>query len=347
MRGEGTRPRAVVTGATGFVGGAMVRHLMDAGYDVMAVTRSLPKGRQLPADCEVRETDWTLPSLTNLLRESRPTSVFHFAGRTDVGKSFESPDEYVEANVLLSTRLLEAVRLSRLTPISVVLAGSMHEYWLPTVARGISETWPRVPSSPYGYSKWMQGEMAAMYRNLYSLPVVTARLFNLMGPGARAGVVAQLVRVAVGIERGEREPVIRIGSTTMTRDFLDVRDAARALLAIAQAAPIGTDAVNVCSGVDTSLGQIASEIAGHLDVPCRQEVHPPFVRPGEPEVVCGDTAKLRELTGWSPQISVSQSLSDALDYARHAANRQKGEDGHEGDDDSRHPTRDHSAIHYH
>ena len=294
-------PRAIlVTGAAGFLGGAALR----------ASRQAWPHARVTGADLRAADTicDLTDPdAVAALVRDVRPDVILHLAGNTD-GATLE---DLWRANVAPLATVLDAMALHAPHGV-VVVPGSAAEYGETDPSMGpIAETAELVPVSSYGVVKAWQTVLARSHA-ARGERVVVARLFNLCGPGTPprlvlGGVAGQLRRIA----RGEQHPVVETGDLTTVRDFLDVRDACAALLALATDGVSG-EVYNVCSGEPT----VVQDAARHLvDLSGTQaEIHSTQAAPDRGNVPwsVGTHDKLRAATGWRPTLTLDRSLAATL-----------------------------------
>jgi GDP-4-dehydro-6-deoxy-D-mannose reductase len=307
--------RALVTGASGFVGRHLVAALRRDGADVVACGGPHDSAEYVRIDVS------DMQSLRRALESARPDVVFHLAAQTFVPESLESPLEIYEINAIGSARLAQAVREYASTGSAprLVFASSAEVYGARDPAEyPLQETLALRPSSPYGASKAAAEAMLRAYARSFSLDVVIGRFFNTIGPGQSerfvvASLAAQLASIAAG---GERE--LRVGNLAAARDFIDVRDAVAAHLALAQRGESG-EAYNVCSGAAVSIRDVLRELIGIARVPVAVREDPARMRNAEIPLSAGDPAKLRAQTGWSPQIPLLRSLRDVYEGARERA----------------------------
>jgi nucleoside-diphosphate-sugar epimerase len=288
---ETNAARWLVLGAGGFIGRNLVATLKGEGHIVAEISRST----RPEADILDRA------SLRVLLREFQPTIILNACGHgATVSGGME---EFYER----STRtLLEAV--AEEVPASrVVLLGSAAEYGNTEGAPGAFETDPLRPLSDYGRAKCRQFEVAGEFL-ARGLAITTARLFNPIGPGQ--GDQQFVGGLLNRIRRGEGPLRVRDGDCI--RDWLDVRDAARAIV-MAAGANASLSLVNICSGRGQTVEYIARAVARMMNVDI--EVEP--ARPG-PTLLArsvGNPARLFSL-GWRPQYDLAQTLAD---QCRHEA----------------------------
>ena len=283
--------RALVTGGTGFLGLQLGRELVDAGFEVTAADRS--------------SGDVTDPrAMRRLVAEARPTHVFHLAGIRD-----GELDELLRINVCGTANVLEAVA-AEAPAARVLVTGSAAEYG-ETTREPVGEDHPLQPVTDYGVAKTAQELAAAAVAARRGLQLTRVRLFNVLGPGEPTSFVASAIagRIAA-IQAGTARPPLHTGDLSTRRDFVDVRDVARALRLAVTRGDAGA-VYNVCSGTATPIRRLVEEllaVAG-LDIAVDSTPEPAALNvrghAGSPE-------RLRAATGWEPERSLRDSLADVL-----------------------------------
>jgi GDP-4-dehydro-6-deoxy-D-mannose reductase len=295
--------RALVTGASGFVGTHLVEHLIGEGDEVTGLDRH---GAQGAHGVDVTDGDATREAVA----AASPEVVYHLAGWANVGTSWKHPVEVFEANAVGTLHVLLACRDAGVRRVLVVgsadLYGKVEPQELP-----LTETSPLRPTSPYAASKAAAEDLALQAHLGFELETVCARPFNHLGPGQSEGFVAP--GLAARIARAERDGQrsIPVGNLSARRDFTDVRDVVRAYRLMIERATPG-EVYNVCSGVDVSIDDLAARLLGLAGGDLELETDPELLRPVDLPVLRGDAAKLTEATGWTPEIPLEQTLSDLL-----------------------------------
>jgi GDP-4-dehydro-6-deoxy-D-mannose reductase len=303
--------RALVTGASGFVGRYLVDALRRDGVEVLPCGGPHDEGDGLfPIDLA------DAGSLRAALEAARPDVVFHLAAQTFVPHSLQSPLETFEANALGTARLAEAVRLYGADPPPRILFTSSAEvYGVRNPAEyPLRETLDLRPVNPYGASKAAAEAMLLSYAYAYGLDVVIARAFNTIGPNQSerfvvASFAGQLARIA-----GGAEPQMYVGSLSSARDFVDVRDVVEAYLALVRRGE-GAQVYNVCSGRAVTIRDLLRELIAIARVPVEVREEPQRRRAVENPLSVGSPQRLRDAAGWEPLIPLAQSLRDVYGAA--------------------------------
>lgn len=286
----------LVTGAAGFLGRHLCELAQSAGLNVVPLDRSGSRPVELLDQAAV----------VRLISETRPAVVFHLASltsQTDLRALFE-------VNVTGTAVLCEALRGSS---AHLVVVGSSSVYGKAGEAP-VSEETPAAPRSLYGVSKWSQEAVALRAARVDGRTVTIARLFNLIGPGMPTTLLAGTMADQIARAEAQQTRSLRFGALTATRDFLDVRDAAAALLRLAEVAPSGP--VNVCSGTGVPVSRCLEVLMGASPASFEVTADERLSRPDDIPVQVGSPALVQRLTGWYPRISLEQSLRDLLESSR-------------------------------
>jgi GDP-4-dehydro-6-deoxy-D-mannose reductase len=310
-------PTALITGIAGFCGSYLAELLAGQGWRVAGLDVAADAGerlRRLGLDSTVWQADLTdAATLRQIVAAVQPDQVYHLAALTNPAAPYRA---LYEANVFGTIHLLEAVRQAA-PGAAVLIAGSSAQYG-PTQAQEnpIGEAQEFRPITQYAVTKAAQdllGGMAAAAGQR----VIRTRSFNIVGP--RQGpqfVSAAFARQIAKIEAGQRPPLIEVGNLAAVRDFVDVRDVARAyMLALAASRP--GQAYNVCTGAGRSVQSLLDGLLA-LSTASAIQVHPVAQRmqPADVPAQVGSYARLAADTGWRPLIPWEQTLRDLLDYWR-------------------------------
>lgn len=295
--------KALITGAGGFVGHHLVRHLQDSGDEVIITDRSLD-GLDI--------TD--APSLLELFRRVRPEVVYHLAGASDVGGSWSTPQATFRANAEGTLNVLWAAREAGvervLTVGSADVYGKVSPEDLPIV-----ESLPMRPVSPYAASKASADHVALQAHLGYGQHVVRARPFNHLGPGQSDRFVAPALAGRIAGNERSGEAKVKVGNLSPERDFTDVRDVVRAYRLLVERGRAG-EVYNVCSGRAIAVQALADQFIAMATIPMELVPDPELQRPVDIPVLLGDCTLLRTDTGWAPEIPLEVTLRDLLDDRR-------------------------------
>jgi GDP-4-dehydro-6-deoxy-D-mannose reductase len=274
--------KALVSGATGFIGSHLTVHLAAEGWNV-AVT---PPGGDLATRAA---------RLATAVDALAPMVVFHMAG---LSRAAHSAALY-EANLVLPAHLLAAAARQKRPPL-VILAGSAAEYGnVPPDCVPVREAQPCHPLTDYGIAKYAQTLMAEA-RAAAGLPIVVARLWNPVGRGmpghlALASFAAQIAAMpSLG-------GTLHVGNLDVERDFLDVGEVTRLMAGLATRSEAIGHVVNICAGRTWRLRSLVDDLIRLAGKPVSLEVDPRRVRAGEPAALCGHTGRLARL-GLAPML---------------------------------------------
>lgn len=296
--------RALVTGASGFVGAHLTTHVQAAGDDVIGD----PAGEVVDICDPEAVTAW--------FESERPEVVYHLAGWSDVGASWGAPAEVFQVNANGTLNVLQAASAAGVDRVLLVSSadvyGIVDEADLP-----ITEDHPLRPVSPYAASK-----VAADFLGLQAwlgrgLQVLRVRAFNHLGPGQSEHFVTP--SIASRIARNERDgsDEIPVGNLEARRDLTDVRDVVRAYRLLLERGEPGA-AYNVCSGTAVRIADLAESLLARASRPMRLVVDPTRYRPVDVPVLQGSNERLRAATGWEPTIPLDTTLADILEHSRAA-----------------------------
>lgn len=311
--------RALVTGGRGFGGSWLAKALLDRGEAVVSLDlhSERPSGLALLGiDADVADEAGDLldrDRLAALIQSHGIDTVFHLAAQALVGDANESPLPTFRANIEGTWNLLEAARQSGVE--RVVVASSDKAYG-PHEQLPYTEEAALQPIYPYDVSKAAADLIARSYWHTFRLPVAVTRFANIYGGGDLN--FSRLVPEVVTAALDGRRPVIRSDGSPQ-RDFLYVEDVARAYMAIADALAAGKgrgEAFNAGWGRPNAVGEVIELICELSD----SDVDPDYRGDGTPNGEIDrqflDSAKVREVTGWEPQVELREGLERTIDWYR-------------------------------
>ena len=303
--------KVLVTGGAGFIGSNLARLLLDEGREVTVYDNLSSGYRQnveaLPgarfAEGDVRDAE----RLTEAMRGA--DTVFHLAASVGNTRSIEHPVDDSEINVIGTLRVLEAAR--SLGVRKVVFSSSAGIFgelkFLP-----IREDHPVEPDSPYGASKLAAEKMCLAYSKLYELEAVALRYFNVYGVNQRYDAYGNCIPIfAHRMLRGETVTIF--GDGEQTRDFVNVRDVARANLLASEARGV-SGAFNVASATSITINRLVelmSEASG-----LRPEVVYGPPRKGDVRHSRADITAAHASLGFEPSVGMTEGLAEYMMWAK-------------------------------
>jgi len=306
----------VITGGSGFVGKHLVKELRLNWPDARLVVwdksiADLPDGVE-GVGVDIAEPD----SYRQSLMELRPQWIVHLAAVASVGSAMNDPELTMKVNVEATERLLGAARDAMETKVLAVSSADIYgrESSIPLPELELDEA---EPGNPYAESKL---EMERMIKGQFNDMVVRVRPFPHIGPGQGLGfVTADFASQVAAVEARKQEPVIKVGSLDKARDFTDVRDIVRAYRLLMEKGRVG-EVYHVASEKATQVSEILNRLINMATVEVEVVKDEERVRPVDISVLVGSAAKIREETGWRPEISLDRSLTDILAYWRKVTN---------------------------
>ena len=306
--------KCLVTGGAGFIGSHLVDRLLADGCEVSVLDdfstgrpQNLIHHQNAPRltvhQVDVADYGASAPFFNDV------DWVFHLAALADIVPSIQRPLDYHRANVDGTVSVLEAARQAGVERL--VYAASSSCYGIPDMYP-TSETAPIRPQYPYALTKYLGEQAALHWHQVYDLPVVSLRFFNVYGPRSRtSGTYGAVFGVFLAQKlAGKRFTVV--GDGTQTRDFTFVSDVVNACIMTAESDLAG-EIMNVGSGNTYSVNRLVELLGGEI-------VYIPK-RPSEPDCTFADTGKIQRLLGWQPQVSFEEGVRimlENIDYWREA-----------------------------
>lgn len=299
--------RALITGSQGFVGGYLRSELEENGYEVF--------GLDIHGDDTLCVNLLDSRALEECLIKVQPDIIIHLAGQANVSLSWKIPQKTIEANLLSTVNLMEAVRKID-SSIRLLLIGSSDEYGnLGDRGVCVNEEMRLCPQTPYAVSKCAQEDMARVFVRAYGLQICMTRSFNHGGAGQREGfLISDFAAGVAKVEKGIQKSV-PVGNLEAKRDFTHVKDIARAYRLLAERGTAG-EVYNVGSGKTYSARDILNRLINMANCPISVEVDPGKMRPNDTPVLSCDHSKLTKETGWNPLYDMNQILIDTLRFFR-------------------------------
>lgn len=304
--------RLFVTGATGFAGGHLVEMLLAEGHTVTALVHAATSRHELAAGVTAVAGDLLNEmAVLTAVAEAQPDVIYHLAGQAYPARSWQIPGQTIAVNTVGTANVLHAAVRWGAARVVVVTSADMYGPIDPAMLP-ITEQTPPQPRHPYGVSKLAAAQLVPLYWERFGLEVVEARPFNHLGPGQGLGFVApDFASQIAAIKRGDREKKLLVGNLEALRDFTDVRDVARAYMALAERGVAG-ETYLIASGKPIPIQQILTTLIELAAIEVQIEEDVARLRPSDTPCLYASYAKLERQTGWQPQIPLRQSLADVL-----------------------------------
>ncbi len=300
------RPRTVlVTGAAGFIGSALCRHLLALGHHVVGYD-DLSRGRRdfLPDGVhlvhgDIRDGDRLRATVAN----AKPEWLVHLAAMHFIPDCIARPKETMEVNVEGTRRVLDSCRGSQVQ--QVVFASSAAVY-APGDAPCVEDATPLRPLEVYGESKVAGEKLVRAFHEQTHVPAAILRLFNAIGRNETNPHVVPHI-----FESLQGSGAVRLGNVAPRRDYIDTRDVADAIVAVA-ARSCGLGLFNVGTGQAHSVSDLLDRLRRILGRPLIVVQEPVRVRANERMTLLADIGRIRNETGWSPRVSLDDTLRDLV-----------------------------------
>lgn len=297
--------KALVTGAAGFVGPHLLDHLREHGDEAI--------GTDLADGPDLMDPDgWH-----RLVGDIQPDAIYHLAGWSDVGASWDNPRTAWRINTEGVLTVLDAARAHDVGRVVIISSADIYGIVQPEQLP-LTEDTPLQPRSPYGASKQGAEDLARQYHRGWGLDIVIARPFNHIGPGQSTQFVAPAFAARIADSELVGGGTVLHGDLSPRRDFTDVRDVVRAYRLLATSGTAG-QTYNICSGTDVAMSELLDQLMAGARVPIEAAIDPALLRPVELPVLRGSHHRLSADTGWAPSIPLDQTLLDILADARQRA----------------------------
>jgi len=307
----------LVTGADGFIGSHLVELLISLGLNVRAFVYynsfnswgwldSFPQ--EVLENIDIFSGDIRDPSAVENAVKGCDV-VMHLAALIAIPYSYISPDSYIETNIKGTLNILQAARKLK---IKRVLVTSTSEVYGTAKYTPMDENHPYQGQSPYSATKIGADRLAESYYRSFGVPITIVRPFNTFGPrqSARAfipTVITQLLK---------QPSYLKIGNLLPTRDFNYVKDVVRAFHQISESDNTVGKELNIATGEEVSMGIIAERLIKLISPKTLVLEDPQRLRPEASEVdrLVGDSALLRNLTGWKPEYNFDKALKETIEW---------------------------------
>ncbi len=311
------RKNVLVTGAGGFIASHLVEYLLRSGAQVRAFVRQNSRN-DVGYLQEVKERT-SLEIIPGDLRDPHAIEqavkgvkiVFHLGALVSIPYSYYHPIEAAESNVYGTLNVLMACKEHG---VDRLIHTSSSEVYGTAISIPINESHPLQGQSPYSASKIGADKLVESFYCSYGSPVTTIRPFNTYGPRQSARAVIPTI-----ISQALTRDVVRLGNLKTRRDFTYVDDTVRGLILAAQTEGINGLTINLGTGTDIAVGELADIIIEMIGRPVRVEQDEQRLRPDNSEVLrlISDNRLAREKLNWQPEISLREGLHRTIEWIGH------------------------------
>jgi UDP-glucose 4-epimerase len=295
--------KSIVTGGAGFIGSHVVEQLLGRGTEVVVID-NFSTGRpenlsEFSGSVRLVEADISTPG--SWMAEFKGVDhVFHLAALADIVPSIENPVSYYRSNVDGTFNVLEAARAASVEKL--VYAASSSCYGIPDEFP-TKETAEIRPQYPYALTKYLGEELVRHWNQVYDLPAISLRLFNVYGTRSRTSGTYGAVFGVFLAQKLAGKPFTVVGDGKQTRDFTYVSDVAAAFISAAMSSLSG-GVFNVGSGRTVSINELVELLGGPV-------THIPK-RPGEPDCTFADIAKITAALDWRPRVPIADGVREVV-----------------------------------
>ncbi|MEK6816670.1 MAG: GDP-mannose 4,6-dehydratase [Nanoarchaeota archaeon] len=306
--------RVLITGVGGFIGYHLTEFLLSKGCTVVGTELGECHNgiheKISVMQCDVIDSE----KVKSIIRELDPDVIFHLAAQSYPDVSWAKPNLTMKVNVEGTVNLFEAIRQLKVDPL-VFIPGSGAEYGVSDKDAPLEEDYRLLPVSPYGVSKVMQDLLGYQYYKNYSIRCIRVRLFNSTGPKRLKDVCSDFTRRAVMIEKGLTDNVLKVGNLETKRAITDVRDVVNALWMLIEKGKPG-DVYNICTSNVYKMKDVLDKVVSITGISPTISQDQSLMRVSDEPVLIGDTAKLKQHTGWEAEIPLDDTLKDMVEQWR-------------------------------
>lgn len=330
--------KAFITGITGMVGSHLAEFLLEeTDWEIHGLIRwrsPLENIENLISKINNKERVFLhygdlrdSQSLDLIIQKVKPEYTFHLAAQSYPKTSFDAPLDTYATNISGTSSLLEA--LKKYAPKSIIHVCASSEVFgrVPKEKLPIDEECSFHPASPYAISKIGTDLVGRFYAEAYKMKIMTTRMFTHTGP-RRGDVFAEstFAKQIAMAEKGIIKPVIKVGNLDSMRTIADVRDAVRAYYMLVTINPTSGQYYNIGGTHSCTIKQILGDLINLSTIKDKIiiEQDPERLRPIDADLQVPNTSKFKKHTGWEPQFTYEQTISDLLDYWRKMVGK-KGE----------------------
>ena len=261
-------------------------------------------------ECDLND----LSSVFRTLLKIKPDAIFHLAAHANVRASFDTPYTVLSNNILGTSNLLEAIRMTDIDPIIQMCStsevyGQVDKKYVP-----IKEDTPMIPASPYSVSKITQDLLGRSYFISYNMKIIITRMFAYLNPRRTDLFATSFARQVALIESGLQKEIVH-GNLDSIRTLIDVRDAMSAYWEAILYCDYG-EAYNIGGKTTMKVGEFLNKLISLSDIDIPTRLDPDLLRPADVTLQIPSIEKFLDKTSWKPKITFEKSIKDLLEYWR-------------------------------
>ena len=297
----------LVIGVAGFIGRYVARYFSEQKWSVVGIDSSPPENAPLANLEKYYRLNLPDSELADILQQISPDVCIHCAGRASVGQSMTDPQADFYSGTVLTFEILNSLRLYS-PNCRFIFLSSAAVYGNPA-SLPIKEHHSLAPISPYGFHKRQCEQLCLEFTKIYNLQTAIVRIFSAYGPGLRRQVLWDICQKAIVLDSLQLQ-----GTGQESRDFIHALDIAKALLIVAQSAPMEANIYNLASGKEVAIAQLADLVLDALEYehsPCFNGIVPT----GTPYNWQADISKLKAL-GYVPSVSIERGIKTFANWCR-------------------------------
>jgi GDP-4-dehydro-6-deoxy-D-mannose reductase len=295
----------LITGAAGMMGSHLYENLLKYNHTVVPTyyRSTIDAGDKILEEINVVLDILDRDNIISVLSEYKPSVIYHLAAQSRPDISFKDPVYTLNTNVIGTTNLLDCCVELGLKPLFINASSSAVygdiDWSVPPDEEQVCN-----PLSPYGTSKLAQEHIVKNYHQMHGIEYVNVRIFNCTGPRKTNDFVSDICQRVI-----RKEFPMRVGNLSGVRSIIDVRDLVEGLVLCQK---IKNETINLGSDVALNISEVFKMMIGDNEY----YVDDILFRPTDEAIIIGNINKAKELLGWTPNISLQQTIVDTLDYWR-------------------------------
>ncbi|MFC1631554.1 NAD-dependent epimerase/dehydratase family protein [Candidatus Omnitrophota bacterium] len=310
--------QVMVTGGAGFIGSALVRELLKQRANVIVydnfLSGDITNLAEVKDAIKIIKRDILDPGFKQVLQDNGVEYLFNLAAEPYIPHCYYRPDKFFEVNANGALNVLLACRDVK---VKRMIQYSTSEVYGSARVTPMNEEHPTFPLSTYAVSKLAADRLCFTLHHEQQIPVTILRQFNVFGPRETQPYIIPEI-----ITQLDKSNQVKLGNILARRDLTYVEDAVRASVALMQCEQAKGEVINLGTGVDHSveeMAQVIGELLGHQKIDI--VIDKPRLRPLDVDRLVCDSSKLEQLIGWKPQSDLRRGLESTIKHFREIGNK--------------------------